>query len=108
MNKISDKRKSSRRQCAVFVEGQEGVPFSSCQTTDISRGGVGFISSQAVAVDTKIPIEIRLSPDSESVIVMGRVKWIQKLPDAIHYRMGLAFDDFIDGTAALLNKYCTV
>lgn len=106
MQKEIDKRKNARRVCSVLVEGREGTPFAHSQTIDISQGGVGFISPKAISVDTKIPIELSLSPENESVVVVGRVKWVRKLSESNNYRVGLVFDDFIDGSASLLNKYC--
>ena len=99
-----DKRKSKRFSCLVPVDGREGSVFSSSKTVDISRDGIGFVSSRAVPVNEKIAIELALRPDSEPVLVIGEVKWVRKLSDSDQYRVGLTFADIIDGSREELSE----
>ncbi|MBF0569643.1 MAG: PilZ domain-containing protein [Candidatus Omnitrophica bacterium] len=98
MMNYEDKRKTKRFNCLVPVDGKEGSPFSSTKTVDISRDGIGFVSSRSVPLYEKIAIELALRPDAEPVLVIGEVKWVRKVSDADQYRIGLTFSDIIDGS----------
>lgn len=104
MAKSSDKRNHTRFQCAVPVEGKKGTAFSQSQTIDISRGGVGLIVNEAVAVNTRMAVELNLAADSEPVLAMGQVRWVQRLPDS-GYRLGIAFDQLEAGFRSAFQKY---
>ena len=52
-----------RKECHVPVESKEGTAFDSSQTIDISTGGVGFVSRKKVPINTKMAIEIDLTPN---------------------------------------------
>ena len=104
MNQCENKRKSPRFDCYVPVDGKEGSVFSSTKTVDISRDGIGFISSHAVPLNERIAIELALKPDAEPVLVIGQVKWVRKVSDSDQYRIGLTFSDIIDGSKDFLNE----
>ena len=104
MNKKIEKRKEERRGCLVPVESKKGTLFESSQTVDISKNGMGFIFSRLVALRKKIPIEISLTPDSEPVLVMGKVRWVRRLPGSKHYRVGMNFTDVLSGSKAQLKN----
>ncbi|MBF0486240.1 MAG: PilZ domain-containing protein [Candidatus Omnitrophica bacterium] len=97
-NNISDKRKAKRFNCLVPVDGKEGSLFSSTKTVDISKDGIGFVSSHAIPLNEKIAIELALSPETEPVLVIGQVKWVRKITDSDQFRVGLTFSDIIDGS----------
>ena len=105
MENKSEKRKSTRYQCSVPVESKEGTSFSQTQTVDISKTGIGFISSQVISVAEKIPIEIAFTPNGEAVLVMGEVKWIRPLSGSKKYRVGMTFTDVLQGTKSRLQQY---
>ena len=103
MAKASDKRSHARFQCAVPVEGKKGTAFNQSQTIDISRGGVGLIVNNRVAVNSRMAVELNLAADSEPVLAMGQVRWVQRLPDS-GYRLGIAFDQLEAGFQAAFRK----
>ena len=104
MDNSSDKRKARRFNCLVPVDGKEGTAFSTTKTVDISRDGIGFVSSRAIPLKEKIAIELALKPDTEPVLVIGEVRWVRKLSDSEQYRIGLTFSDVIDGSRDLLGE----
>ncbi|HLD70214.1 MAG TPA: PilZ domain-containing protein [Candidatus Omnitrophota bacterium] len=99
------KRKNERRQCFVPVEGKKGSSFEDTQTVDISKGGIGFVSSHSLSFKQKIPIELAFSPDSDPVLVMGEVKWIHPLSGSKKYRVGMTFTRILSGSKSRLDKY---
>ena len=105
MKSLKEKRKYSRYQCLVPVEGKEGSPFDSTQTIDISRDGIGFVSHRAIPINEKIVVEIALTPTSEPILVLGVIKWVRKLSDADQYRVGMTFLEVLSGSQSRLNKY---
>jgi c-di-GMP-binding flagellar brake protein YcgR len=98
MDNFSDKRKARRFNCFVPVDGKEGSHFTATKTVDISRDGIGFVSSRALPVNEKIAIELALKPDTVPVLVIGEVRWVRKISDSDQYRIGLTFSDVIEGS----------
>jgi PilZ domain len=107
MSKVSNERSEVRYNCLVPIEGKEGSQFDQTRTQDISRHGIGLISSQNVAVNQKIALEIVLKPNAEPVMVIGVVKWVRKLGNSDQYRVGMAFSEVISGSPGRLDKYLT-
>jgi len=105
MKSAANKRSEGRQGCFVPVEGKEGSAFDDTQTVDISRHGIGFVSSHPHEINEKVAIEIQLSPDTEPVLVLGIVKWIRKLSDSDNYRIGLNFQEVLSGSESRLKKY---
>ena len=105
MKNRSDKRKDDRRQCVVPVESKKGSVFENTQTVDISKSGMGFVSSHALAFKQKIPIELALSPKGDPVLVVGEVQWIRPLPGKKKYRTGMIFTDILNGSKLRLEQY---
>lgn len=98
MENNADKRRSTRFDCAVPVDGKDGAIFTSTKTVDISRDGIGFISNHQVPLNEKVAIELVLKPDTDPVLVIGQVKWVRKIGQTEQYRIGLTFEDVIDGS----------
>lgn len=105
MKSPKDKRTEERFGCYVPVEGKEGSEFDQTKTTDISRHGIGFISTHPIPVNQKIAIELALKPNTEPVLVIGVVKWVRKLSDGEQYRVGMTFSDIISGSPTRLDSY---
>ena len=105
MKNKSDKRKNERHQCVVPVESKKGSSFDNTLTVDISKRGIGFVSSRALAFKQKIPIELALSPDSDPVLVVGEVQWIRPLYGKKRYRVGMTFTNILNGSKSRLDKY---
>ena len=105
MRNKSDKRKNERYECFVPVESKKGSSFDNTLTVDISKGGIGFVSSHSLSFKQKIPIELALSPDSDPVLVVGEVQWIRHLSGKKRYRVGMTFTNVLNGSKSRLDKY---
>ena len=105
MKNKSEKRKNERRRCLVPVESKKGSSFEQTQTVDISKNGMGFISSHLISFQQKIPVEISFSPQSDPVLVVGKVQWVRPLSGTKRYRGGMAFLDVLNGSQSRLKKY---
>ena len=105
MSAVANQRSEARHNCYVPVEGKEGCEFDRTKTVDISRHGIGFLSSQAIAINQKIALEIVLKPNTEPVMVIGVVKRVRKLDDSDQYRVGMVFSEIISGSPNRLDRY---
>ncbi|MEI7998299.1 MAG: PilZ domain-containing protein [Candidatus Omnitrophota bacterium] len=105
MTTATNKRSEPRRNCFVPVESKEDSTFDNTQTIDISRHGMGFISSHPHNINEKIAIEIQLKPNTDPVLVIGVVKWVRKLSDSEQYRVGLIYDEILSGSPRRLDRY---
>jgi len=105
MSSASNQRSEARYNCLVPVEGKEGSQFDQTKTLDISRHGIGFLSSHSVGLNQKIALEIVLKPNTEPVMVIGVVKWVRKLGVSEQYRVGMVFSEVISGSSTRLDKY---
>jgi PilZ domain len=103
----ANQRSEARYNCLVPVEGQVGSVFDCTKTLDISRHGIGLISSQLVGINQKIALEIVLKPNTEPVMVIGVVKWVRKISTSDQYRVGMVFSEIISGSETRLDKYLT-
>lgn len=107
MSAAVNQRSEARYNCLVPVESKEGSEFDRTRTFDISRHGIGLISSQSVGINQKIALEIVLKPNTEPVMVIGVVRWVRKLEVSDQYRVGMAFSEVISGSPSRLDKYLT-
>jgi Tfp pilus assembly protein PilZ len=98
-------RKNTRTVCVVPVDGKEGSVFDRTHAVDFSRGGLGFVSGHRIPVNKKIPIEINLSDEGVPVFVIGRVKWVQPIPESKSFRIGVTFTDVLPGSKSRLVRY---
>ena len=105
MKNAANKRTEARQGCFVPVEGKQGSVFDDTKTIDISRHGIGFVSSHPHEINEKVAIEIQLKPDTEPVLVLGVVKWVRKISDSDQYRIGLNFKEFLSGSETKLSKH---
>ncbi len=105
MKKNSDKRKDERFKCYVPVEGKDGSCFEKTQTVDISKNGIGFISSNSISLKEKIAVELVLSPEGDPVLVVGQVKWVRPVPGTTNFRVGMTFEDVLNGSSSRIKKY---
>ena len=104
MGARNNKRRNSRTRCLVPIDAKRGGALDRTQTTDISRGGVGFVSRSAIPVAEKIAVELELGPEQNPILVMGQVKWIQADQDTDTYRFGIEFGKLLSGDRARLRK----
>ena len=105
MGTAANQRTETRHNCFVPVEGKDGSEFDQTKTLDISRHGIGFLSSQPIAINQKIALEIVLKPNTEPVMVIGVVKWVRKIEVSDQYRVGMVFSEIISGSPTRLDKY---
>ena len=102
-----NQRSEARHNCFVPVEGKEGSVFDGTKTLDISKHGIGFLSSHPIGINQKIALEIVLKPNTEPVMVIGVVKWARRIGDSDQYRVGMVFSEIISGSSTRLDKYLT-
>lgn len=105
MTKEENKRKNKRLSCEVPLDGQKGSVFESTNVVDISKGGLGFVSTHRIPVNKKIPIELDLYEDDNPVFVIGKVKWARPIKGSSNYRIGVTFEDVLRGSKVRLQKY---
>lgn len=103
--KMQNQRKNNRLDCIVPVDGQSGSLFDHTKAIDISKGGLGFISLNAIPINEEIFIELDLSEDEEPVLVKAKVKWVEPIKNSDKYRIGMAFEDVLSGSKSRLNQY---
>jgi c-di-GMP-binding flagellar brake protein YcgR len=107
--KNENKRKNARYSCAVMVDGKPGTEFDSSLTTDISKGGLGFVSSSSVPLNKQIVVELELKPEEDPVLVVAQVRWVRPLNDpgsaVKRYRVGMSFEDVLSGSKSRLERY---
>jgi hypothetical protein len=104
---VANQRTEARYNCLVPVEGKDGSEFDQTKTLDISRHGIGLISSHSIGINQKIALEIVLKQNTEPVMVIGVVKWVRKIGDSDQYRVGMVFSEIISGSPVRLGKYLT-
>ncbi|MDP2939507.1 MAG: PilZ domain-containing protein [Candidatus Omnitrophota bacterium] len=102
---VNEKRSCSRFGCRVPILCRKGTLFDNSQTMDISKGGVGLISSKFIPLNSNLVMEIALSPKSEPLLAVGKVKWVQKLGSQERYRVGMAFTDISAQAGNRLEDY---
>ncbi len=102
---MENRRKTERFSCLVPVDGQSNGLFCNTNTVDISRNGVGLISSHKIPLNQQIALELQLDENGEPVLVIGKVKWVKKIGTTGNYRIGLHFENIVDGPVSRLDKY---
>jgi len=105
MSAATNKRSEQRVNCFVPVESKTESSFDNTQTVDISRHGIGFISSHSHNINERIAIEIQLHPNTDPVLVVGTVRWVRKISDSDQYRVGLNYDEVLSGSPKRLDRY---
>ena len=102
---MQNKRKTPRHVCAVPVEGKQGGPFECSKTIDFSQGGLGFISRRRVAVNKEIAIQLDLSEEGHSALVVGKVQWVNPVAGTNTFRIGVSFRDMLQGARTNVKHY---
>lgn len=101
-----EQRKAARLGCVVPVEGKADSVFADVRTIDISNGGIGFVSSQVLPLRKRIAVELLLEADADPVLVMGEVRWVRKIKDSEHFRVGMKFIRSVEqGSRTRLKSY---
>ena len=107
MSAVANQRSEARYNCFVPVEGKQGYEYDQTKTLDISRHGIGLLSSHPININQKIAVEIVLKPNTEPVMVIGVVKWVRKIGVSDQYRVGMSFAEILSGSPTRLDKYLT-
>ncbi len=105
LQKTPNHRKNERYVCVVPIDGKGGSVFDQTQTVDFSKKGLGFISKHRIPVNKEIPIEIELTVEGSPVFVIGRVLWVRRILKSQNYRIGVSFEDVLQGSKSRLNQY---
>ena len=65
-----------------------------------------MISNKAIPLNEKIVVQLDLRPDEQPVLVLGEVKWVTKVRNADHYRVGMSFCEEVgSGSQSRLKSY---
>jgi hypothetical protein len=107
MKNEPERRKEDRRSCLVPVEGQQASKFAQSHTLDLSQDGMGFLSALSIPKYERVVIEIELNPEGESVVVVGRVKWVRRVTGSEKFRYGIKFEKMPAGTRSRITQYLT-
>jgi len=102
---MKEHRKEGRRDCLVPVEAQDGSLFDCVRTMDVSKGGMGLISSREIPLNKEVTIQLDLGFSDEPVFVVGKVKWVRPMDGSPNYRVGIAFDSVMRGSKSRLERY---
>jgi len=101
----SNRRKNKRYDCFVPIDTKKGGQFDMSQTVDISKGGVGFVSHKSIPLNKEVAMELVLSETGESVLVMGKVKWVVPIKNTETFRVGFIFNDIMQGSKIRFGAY---
>ena len=88
-----DNRQHERMSCRVPILCKRGTLLENSLTRDISQRGIGLLVQRFVPKDTNLILELSLSPKTEPIMAVGRVKWIRKVGYGDRYRLGMEFTD---------------
>ena len=106
MKKNIEYRANKRRRCLVPAES----PADACErirTVDISRKGIGLISNHPMDVGEDVAVKVELSASGSAVVVWGKVRWVERIPESGNYRLGIRFNDQVmSGSPEQFDKYC--
>ncbi len=102
---MSEQRRNTRLECLVPVDGKQGSLFDHTKTVDLSKGGMGFLSDHKIPLEQEIMVELDLDKKGPPVFVIGKVKWVRRVPESGMYRVGLSFVEVVQGSKSRLDKY---
>lgn len=63
-----------------------------------------MISRHRLPVNKEIAIQLDLSEDGQSALVMGKVQWVNPIAEN-YFRIGLAFKEMLQGSRANVKGY---
>ena len=100
-----ENRKHSRAGCRVPVLCKRGTLLENSLTKDISQSGIGLLVQKFVPKDTNLILELSLSPKTEPILAVGKVRWIRKVGYGDRYRLGMQFTDISQNSKGKLSEY---
>ena len=102
---MRNKRKNPLHTCTVPVDGQQGGPFESSKTIDFSQGGLGLISNHRISLNKEIAIQLDLSEEGQSALVVGKIQWVNPIAQTDNFRIGVVFKDMLQGSRTNVKDY---
>jgi hypothetical protein len=70
---------------------------SSCLVVDLSRGGIRFLTREALSLGAKVFLELAHSGNKAPVPFTGTVRWVAEYPgEKFHYTVGVQFHPYGD------------
>ena len=69
------------------------LDFGGCSGCDLSEGGIRLNVFQFIPVETELSLQIEFSKDNV-LHCTGRVKWVEVVPIAERFRIGIKFENF--------------
>jgi hypothetical protein len=102
---MKNKRKNTRYDCLVPMDGKQGGPFEYTKTVDFSKSGLGFISHRKVPLNKEIAIQLDFSEEGTPALVIGKIRWVDRIKDSENYRVGVSFEDVLKGCKSCLDNY---
>ncbi len=64
-----------------------------------------MISNRRLSVNKEIAIQLDLSEDGHSALVVGKVQWVSPIGETNSFRVGVAFKDILQGARSNLRSY---
>jgi len=93
--RFEEKRKTARFKMATPVEYRmlRGSPETKKGSliSDISAGGVRFITDEFLALTARMVVDINLPVPDRPVSAVSKIAWIRKLPNGDKYEIGNQF-----------------
>ena len=71
---------------------------------DLSEGGARLSSPEFLPVDSRVLMDLDPPRPDEPIRAMGRVVWVERVPYAAQWRVGLEFDELSQSTRAQLRR----
>lgn len=79
--------------------------MSGSLTRDISGGGIRFVSSDFLPVQTSVGMQLSLESNLHTLPATARVVWVQKLPYNENFMIGLEFLNIENENRAKIIRY---
>lgn len=101
-----ERRKESRRPVALKLDVTltHWVQLERLYTTDLSQGGLQFLSDRDVVVGARLRVVLHLPDAAGPLSLPATVRHVARGIDGF-YRVGVAFDDLPSVSAAVLNTF---
>jgi twitching motility protein PilT len=107
-NKRRSKRHIARFSIRYKIAGQENSDLQPATTTDISINSLAFDSTQVLAIETKINLELSMPQKEKTISVLGSIRRIEKLADTEGYLYGVAFEEISQHDQKIIENYVQV
>ncbi len=79
--------------------------FCDQMAQDLSQGGVRFMASEFLPINSQVTVRIQLEDRTKVLDVEGRVVWVRYNPMAENYQIGLEFINEADFQRGTIGKF---